>query len=143
MTARRQISLRLVAKPTSGSIIDAPPVLNASDHTIDFVCAKCRELLMYAEEDQVFNVTICCTICGTYNSTNVGPTSMAQYRFTLQNDGERIDDLGGVALADDAEALAFAKRVVRELLDKNPEQYALWTMDVTDGERTVHRIPLM
>jgi hypothetical protein len=45
---------------------------------------------------------------------------MPRYHFDLQNNARQIEDLGGVVLADDGEALAFAKRVIRELLDKNP-----------------------
>jgi hypothetical protein len=67
---------------------------------------------------------------------------MPRYRFDLQNNARQIEDLGGVVLADDGEALAFAKRVIRELLDKNPEQHARWSMDITEGERTVSSIPL-
>jgi hypothetical protein len=62
------------------------------------------------------------------------------YRFSLQNSDERIEELGGVVLTDDAEALAFGKRVIRELLDKNPEQYARWTMEIAEGKRLVHNI---
>jgi hypothetical protein len=67
---------------------------------------------------------------------------MPHYCFSLQNNGARIDDLGGVVLADDVEALAFGRRVIRELLDKNPEQHARWTMDITEGDRTVRSVPL-
>ena len=65
MPEHRQISLKTI------SVITAPPVLNASDHTIDFTCGKCGAVLMYAEEGQVHNVTIRCAGCGSYNSTNV------------------------------------------------------------------------
>jgi hypothetical protein len=68
---------------------------------------------------------------------------MHHYHFTLQNNGSQIDDLGGVVLTDDAEALDFGKRVIRELLHENPEQHARWTMDITDGERTICSIALV
>jgi hypothetical protein len=67
---------------------------------------------------------------------------MPRYHFSLQNKGSRIDDFGGVDFEDDAEALTFGKRVIRELLDKNPEHHALWTMDVTVGKRAVRSLPL-
>jgi predicted RNA-binding Zn-ribbon protein involved in translation (DUF1610 family) len=70
MRPHRQISLRIVTAPASGSIVEAPPILNASDHTVDFVCGNCGTVLLYAEEDQVHNVTIRCVACGSYNSTN-------------------------------------------------------------------------
>lgn len=68
---------------------------------------------------------------------------MAHYHFSLQNEGARIDDLGGLVLANDAEALAFGRRVIRELLHNNPEQHTLWTMDITEGDRIVRSIPLV
>jgi hypothetical protein len=67
---------------------------------------------------------------------------MPFYYFDLQNGGNRLDALSGVTLADDGAALAFGKRLMRELLDRNPEQHARWTMEINEGERTVHRIPL-
>jgi predicted RNA-binding Zn-ribbon protein involved in translation (DUF1610 family) len=70
MSSHRRISLKTVPAPTSGSAIDAPPILNASDHTVDFVCGNCGAVLLYAEQDQVHNVTIHCVVCGSYNSTN-------------------------------------------------------------------------
>jgi hypothetical protein len=70
-------------------------------------------------------------------------SAMPLYHFALHNRGDRIDDFGGLPMADDGEALDFGKRVIRELLHNNPEQHALWTMDVTQGERTVRRIPVV
>jgi hypothetical protein len=67
---------------------------------------------------------------------------MPNYHFDLQSDGERLDALGGVTLADDGAALSFGKRVIRELLEKNHEQHAHWTMEIKDGDRTVHSIPV-
>ena len=71
MSEHARISLKIVAAPLDGrSIVTAPPVLNASDHTIDFLCGTCGAVLMHAEDGQVHNVTICCTQCGSYNSTD-------------------------------------------------------------------------
>jgi hypothetical protein len=67
---------------------------------------------------------------------------MGQYHFSLRNRVEQIDDLGGVELDGDIEAVAFGRRVIRELLHNNPEQYALWTMHITERERTVRSIRL-
>ena len=47
--------------------MDAPPVIQASDHTIDYTCAHCGVVLMHAEEDQVHGVILRCTQCGSYN----------------------------------------------------------------------------
>jgi hypothetical protein len=62
--------LKLLFPPFVGRAIDVPPILNASDHTVDFVCGACEAVLMYAEHGQVHNVTIHCVICGSYNTTN-------------------------------------------------------------------------
>jgi predicted RNA-binding Zn-ribbon protein involved in translation (DUF1610 family) len=53
------------------SLRSAPPVLNASNHTTDFCCCNCGAVLMHAEADQVFGLTIQCTKCGSFNSTDV------------------------------------------------------------------------
>lgn len=68
MHRNARISLRLV--PKSEPFVSAPPVLIASTHTIDYVCGKCATVLMHAEEGQVHNLVINCTICKSYNSTD-------------------------------------------------------------------------
>ena len=71
MSEHAQISLKIVVAPSAGrTVVSAPPVLNASDHTVDFLCGNCGTVLMHAEEGQVHNVTICCARCGSYNSTD-------------------------------------------------------------------------
>ena len=70
MTAHSSASLKLVAPPLVGHAIDVPPILNASDHTVDFLCGKCGAVLLYGERGQVHNVTIHCLACGSYNTTN-------------------------------------------------------------------------
>jgi hypothetical protein len=71
MPPHLRISLTLIATPQPGAaFVSAPPVLNASDHTTDFCCCKCDTVLMHAETDQVFGLTIRCTICGAFNSTD-------------------------------------------------------------------------
>ena len=37
----RRISLKTIAAPAIGAVVSAPPVLNASDHTIDYSCERC------------------------------------------------------------------------------------------------------
>jgi len=66
-TGHQRHSLKLVTTPFVGRAISAPPILNASDHTVDFECGKCG---MYGEHGQVHNVTIHCLACGSYNTTN-------------------------------------------------------------------------
>ena len=70
MSEHQHINLRLVTGPGVGALVSAPPILNASDHTIDFTCGDCGTVLLYAEEGQIHNVTIHCNSCGAYNSTN-------------------------------------------------------------------------
>lgn len=69
MTARK-ISLKVVIAPAIGLVLDAPPVLMASDHSVDYTCGHCGTILLHAEENQVHGVLIRCTECGSYNSTD-------------------------------------------------------------------------
>jgi hypothetical protein len=72
MMPHSKVSLKSVATPLAGTaFISAPPVLNASDHTTDFCCATCNTVLMHAEADQVFGLTIRCTNCGAFNTTDI------------------------------------------------------------------------
>ena len=70
MSPHTRFSFKLVTPPFEGRVIEVPPVLNASDHTVDFVCGNCSAVLMYGEYGQVHNVTIHCLACGSYNTTN-------------------------------------------------------------------------
>ena len=70
MSEHLQTSLKIVAAPPTGSFVRAPPILNASDHTTDFTCGTCGTVLLHAEEGQVHNLTILCTQCHSYNSTD-------------------------------------------------------------------------
>ncbi len=69
-TENRRISLKVVAAPT-GDSLEAPPVLMASDHTIEYLCGTCGVVLMHAEDHQVYNLVVHCTACGGYNATEV------------------------------------------------------------------------
>jgi hypothetical protein len=63
------------------------------------------------------------------------------YNFALDN-GSGREELGGMALADDAEAIAFAKQVIQDL-KSYADQYARWSMEITEGERIVGTIPFV
>jgi DNA-directed RNA polymerase subunit RPC12/RpoP len=66
----RKISLRIVDAPATGLVLDAPPVLKANDHSVDYTCGKCDTILLHAEENQVHGILIRCANCGSYNSTD-------------------------------------------------------------------------
>jgi hypothetical protein len=52
MTARK-ISLKVVHAPAIGIVLDAPPLLIASEHSVDYTCGRCGTTLLHAEESQV------------------------------------------------------------------------------------------
>jgi len=65
-----RIALPLVEIPTTGHVINAPPVLVASENTVDYTCGKCGIVLLHAELGQVYSLLIRCSECGAYNSTD-------------------------------------------------------------------------
>jgi hypothetical protein len=67
---RKSINLRVVSAPAIGSVVTAPPVLMASDKTVEYTCGHCGVALLLAEEDQIHNLQIHCTKCGCYNITD-------------------------------------------------------------------------
>ena len=66
---------------------------------------------------------------------------MPNYRFKAYDSVTGTKKLGAAVLADDDEARAFAKRVIRELIQRDAELYARWTMEVTAGKRSVASVP--
>jgi len=66
----RKISLKVIIAPATGHILDAPPVLIASQHSVDYTCGHCGTTLLHADENQVFGLLIRCANCGSYNSTD-------------------------------------------------------------------------
>jgi len=69
MTENSKVVLKVVAQPRVGRVVDAPPILEATDHGIEHVCGNCGIVLMRAELNQVHNILIRCSECGSYNST--------------------------------------------------------------------------
>jgi hypothetical protein len=63
MTTR--IPFKVVAAPAAGVILKAPPVLKASEHSVDFICGRCGAVLLHADEGQVHGI-----LCESYNSTD-------------------------------------------------------------------------
>jgi DNA-directed RNA polymerase subunit RPC12/RpoP len=65
----RKIPLTLVIAPALGVVLEAPPVLIASERSVDYTCGRCATVLLHADEGQVHGVLIRCTNCGSYNAT--------------------------------------------------------------------------
>jgi DNA-directed RNA polymerase subunit RPC12/RpoP len=68
--ATPKISLKVVHAPAVGVVLDAPPVLRASDHSVDYTCGRCGTILLHADHGQVHGILIRCANCGSYNSTD-------------------------------------------------------------------------
>jgi hypothetical protein len=64
---------------------------------------------------------------------------MPYYEFALDNGGGR-EDLGGMMLTDDTEAITLGKQVVQDL-KRQAGDYQRWSIDITEGERIVGTIP--
>ena len=45
-----QIPLKVVTAPAIGVVLEAPPVLVAGEHTVDYLCGRCAAVLLHAEE---------------------------------------------------------------------------------------------
>jgi DNA-directed RNA polymerase subunit RPC12/RpoP len=67
--SNRKVSLKAVSAPFIGHVLDAPPVLIASDHSVDYTCGQCATILLHASHDQVYGLVIRCRECGSYNLT--------------------------------------------------------------------------
>ena len=65
----RKMALQVVAAPTVGVVLEAPPRLMASERSVDYTCGRCGTVVLHADEGQVHGVLIRCTNCGSYNST--------------------------------------------------------------------------
>ena len=67
--ASRKIRLQVITAPAVGVVLDAPPVLVASEQSVDCACGRCDTILLHAEEGQVRGILLRCANCGSYNST--------------------------------------------------------------------------
>ena len=63
------------------------------------------------------------------------------YLFVLQTHGVQIEELGVMALGDDAEATAFGERVARDLAN-DPDKPHGTSIAIKKRARTVHSIPV-
>jgi hypothetical protein len=67
---------------------------------------------------------------------------MPNYRFKALDSGTGSEQSGAAVLAEDDEAYAFAKRVIRELIHSDAKLYTnSWTMEITAGTRSVASVP--
>jgi DNA-directed RNA polymerase subunit RPC12/RpoP len=69
MTEHKKRPLKLIETPSVGHVLNAPPSLTASTHTIDYTCGQCGAVLLHAEDGQVHGLIIRCSDCGSYNKT--------------------------------------------------------------------------
>ena len=65
---------------------------------------------------------------------------MPRYHFAVI-DLIRHDDPDGTDLPDDTAAREYANRVIRELQHGEGHSWRGWTIEVTEGQRTVEQIP--
>jgi predicted RNA-binding Zn-ribbon protein involved in translation (DUF1610 family) len=64
-----KIALKVIVAPSTGHVVDAPPVLMASEHSVDYTCGSCGTVLLHANHSQVYGLLIHCKNCGSYNAT--------------------------------------------------------------------------
>ena len=70
-------------------------------------------------------------------------TPLHTYNFSIHdNFGVTRRALPPIDLADDAEALAFASRVIAEMIENGPEPFVGWTMEIVEEFRLVATIPV-
>ena len=48
-----KIPLKVVTAPAIGVVLEAPPVLVASEHSVEYICGRCAAVLLHADEGQV------------------------------------------------------------------------------------------
>jgi hypothetical protein len=82
MSNRKRQNLIVVKMPQRRRAVNAPPVLIASAHTVDYCCGSCGTVLMHAEAEQVHNLLIHCTECDSYNATDEAAASVGDLART-------------------------------------------------------------
>jgi hypothetical protein len=53
----RKIPLKVVIAPKTGVVLEAPPVLKASEHSVDYTCGRCGTALLHADEGARFTAS--------------------------------------------------------------------------------------
>ena len=74
----------------------------------------------------------------SWRPSNDKHSVMPSYRYVLHNGATQTETLGAIALSDDAEAIAFGERVMRDMT--HPASYAGCAMKIMDGERTAGEV---
>jgi predicted RNA-binding Zn-ribbon protein involved in translation (DUF1610 family) len=65
-----QKALKIVPPPLAiGAVADAPPVLEAHEPTVEYICGNCGAALMRVDESKPHSLMVHCTGCDAYNST--------------------------------------------------------------------------
>ena len=126
-----KIPLKVVIAPAVGVVLEAPPVLMAIEHSVDYTCGRCAAVLLHADEDQVHGVLIRCTKCGSYNST--GSLTLQLAALFISNQAARCPLLAqsGHRLVHCTCPLSGAKRTCRFALH----------MSAFDPKRTFQKGP--
>ena len=62
------------------------------------------------------------------------------YRLIIHNKSE-ADELGTIAVRDDAVACEFGTKLVRDVIRDAPSKHLGWTLEIAAGERTIATIP--
>jgi DNA-directed RNA polymerase subunit RPC12/RpoP len=65
-----KVRLSVIPASSVDHFVEAPPVIVASDHSIDYTCGTCGTALLHAEKGQIYGLAIHCTRCGSCNLTN-------------------------------------------------------------------------
>jgi hypothetical protein len=74
----------------------------------------------------------------------VGKERVVPYYFDIHGYGEHHEDRGGTLMANDAAALAYARRIIRELRDAGGYDDDALTLVVRDAAgRTLFQIPFL
>jgi hypothetical protein len=74
----------------------------------------------------------------TVHAKREGP--MPHYTFSIRDTETVTEKLGSDVLDNDADALAFGRHVIRDLMREDEGLYFGWSMDIADGERAVGSI---
>jgi hypothetical protein len=65
-----KIRLGIIPASLVGTFVDAPPIIVASDQSVDYTCGSCGTVLLHAEDGQIHGLTIHCAQCASCNSTD-------------------------------------------------------------------------